>query len=123
LIADSIAVLVISWKTILGASLGNFNIFDICHAIASHSRSSSVANQTLSNDFIIFLNSFTTFFLSGDTSYVGSNQFSISTHNFFFERSTTCHIDAFTSKSFHKNFFIVLALAGDSTITKFFTIF
>ena len=34
-------------------------------------------------------------------------------------KSTTCPKLALTSKSFHKNHFIVLDLAGDSTITKF----
>gem|GEM_PF-2120482 len=74
----------------------------------------------VSASFTNFFNSFTTFFLSSLTSYVGVNLFSISIPRSFFGKSRICQNEAFTIKSFHKNFSIVFPLAGDSTITRFF---
>jgi hypothetical protein len=57
---------VISWNTILGVlSIGNQSSLATCRAIASHSRSSSVASHTLSALFAKLFNSFTVLFLSG----------------------------------------------------------
>gem|GEM_PF-1892038 len=113
--------MVISWNTILEVFLiSNHNSLATCRHIASHSRSSSVAIQTLSACLAYFFSSAIVFFLSGLTSYIGLKLFSTSTHNFFCGKSTTCQYDAFTSKSFQSIFFIVSDLAGDSTITRFF---
>ncbi len=119
--ASSIADFVISWKTILLTVFSSSHkALHRCHQIASHSRSSSVAIHTVWASFVIFLSSFTTFFLSSDISYVGVKLFSISIQRSFFGRSLICQNDAFTVKSFHKNFSIVFHFAGDSTMTKFF---
>ena len=68
-IADSRALLVISWKTIRLVVLGSsFNTSVKCQAIASPSRSSSVASQTVSACLTDFLSSVMTFFLSGSIS-------------------------------------------------------
>ncbi|MNY15569.1 hypothetical protein D3C86_1487900 [compost metagenome] len=68
-IAFKIAFLVISWKTILFLFSGfNFNSSAKCQAIASPSRSSSDASQTISAFFTEAFNSATNFFLSADTS-------------------------------------------------------
>jgi hypothetical protein len=57
---------VISWNTILGVlSIGNHNSLATCRAIASHSRSSSVASHTFSAFFANVFSSDTTFFFSG----------------------------------------------------------
>ena len=122
LIAFWIAVFVISWKVILGVFSGNFKVLIKCHAIASHSLSSSVAKYTLSCSFANFFNWFITFFFHFIITYSGEKLFLISIPNLLSGRSSTCQILATTSKSFHKYFWMVLAFAGDSTITKFFHI-
>ena len=115
---------VISWNTILGVlSIGNHNSLATCHAIASHSRSSSVASHTLSAFFAKILSSFTVLFFSGLIWYNGLKSCSISTHFQFLGNSTICPSEAFTSKSDHNIFVIVLDFAGDSTITRFLAIF
>jgi hypothetical protein len=119
-----IAFSVISWKTILGVlSIGSHNSFATCHAIASHSRSSSVASHTLSAFFAKVFSSFTVLFFSGFIWYNGLKSCAMSTHFQFFGNSTICPSEAFTSKSDHNIFVIVFDLAGDSTITRFFAIF
>lgn len=113
-----IADFVISRKTILGVvSTGSHNAWHKCRAIASHSRSSSVASHTLFIAFEAFLSAETTAFLSLLTSYVGSKSASLSIASFHFARSTTCHILATTSNHPPRYFLMVFAFAGDSTIT------
>jgi len=119
--AWSIASLVISWKTILAVLLiSSPNWFATCRPIASHSRSSSVAIQTLSAPLAKDFSSLTTLVLSGETMYLGANPFLISIPISFWGRSTTCPNDALTSNPSPRNFLIVADFAGDSTITKFF---
>src|SRR6185369_6352360 len=62
------------------------------------------------------------FFESGMISYSGSKLFWTSTPRPFDGRSLICPIEAFTMKSLPRYLLIVFALAGDSTITRFFTI-
>ena len=87
-----------------------------CHAIASPSRSGSVARYT----FFAFFASFFRDFIKSPFPlifiYSGSKSFSISTPIFDFGKSLICPIDATTFVLPPKNFFIVFALAGDSTI-------
>ena len=86
--ASSIADLVISWKTILFVfSSGSSNASFKCHDIASPSRSSSVASQTVSAFFVIFFSSLTTDFLSSGTMYLGVKLFLTSIPISFFSRS------------------------------------
>ena len=94
-----------------------------CHAIASPSRSSSEASQTISAFSTAFFNSLTTFTLSSVMLYFGSKLFSKSMLISFAERSLICPNEDITTKSLPKNFSIVFALAGDSTITRFFAIY
>jgi hypothetical protein len=103
--------------------MGSHNSFATCHAIASHSRSSSVASHTFSEFFAKLFNSDTTFFFSGFNWYNGLKSCAISTHFQFLGNSTICPKEAFTSKSDHKILVMVLDFAGDSTITRFFAIF
>src|SRR5438270_13392184 len=56
------------------------------------------------------------------TSYLGAKSFRVLTPNPFLGRSIIWPIEARTSKSRPKNFSIVFAFAGDSTITSFFAI-
>lgn len=68
-IALSIAVFVISWKTIRATFVASSpSAAQRCHPIASHSRSSSVAIQTFSAHFTSFFSSLTTLSLSSLTS-------------------------------------------------------
>ena len=120
LIADS----VISLNTILLALFSsNFNNLNKCQAIASPSRSSSLANHTVSDLSAKSLRFLTTVFLSFDTSYLGLKSPSTFTPKSFEGKSDICPKLEATLKSLPKNFSIVLAFAGDSTITKFFAIF
>ena len=78
--AFKIAVLVISWNTILLVLfLSNFNSSARCQEMASPSRSSSLANQTISALLAKVLNLETNAFLSAETSYLGLKPFSTST--------------------------------------------
>ena len=119
--ACCIASFVISWNTIRGVVFtSNHNACATCQPIASHSRSSSVANHTPSASFTCFLSSAITFLFSGVTSYVGSKSFLISIHIVLAGKSDTCPYDALTVTCFPKYPEIVLAFAGDSTITRWF---
>ena len=102
--------------------MSNFKVWKRCQAIASPSLSSSLANQTKSDFFTKDFNSDTIFFLSSVTIYLGLKLLSILTPNSFDGRSEICPKLEATLNSFPKNFSIVLALAGDSTITKFLDI-
>jgi len=63
LTASVIAFFVISWNAILFTVVGSsLSILHICHPIASHSRSSSVAIHTSSWDFASFLRLSAVFF-------------------------------------------------------------
>ena len=99
-----------------------------CQAIASPSRSGSLARYISSQSFTAPFSSATTFFLPSDISYVGVNVQPPAPSGTIFiaplslGRSRMCPIEEVTSKSFPKNFSMVLALAGDSTITRFLLI-
>ena len=81
-IASNIAVLVISLKTILLVlSALSPKVFERCQAIASPSRSSSLASQTVFIFFANDFNSLTTFFLSEETMYLGEKSPSTLTPN------------------------------------------
>ena len=125
LIAFSIADFVISWKTIrLVVSGFNFKTSQRCQAIASPSRSSSVASQTSSAAFTAFRSSLTTFFFPGSTSKVILYLLFVSIGRppalFFLAIWRMCPTLDITVKSLPRYFSIVFALAGLSTITKFF---
>src|SRR5258706_16374895 len=62
------------------------------------------------------------FFVSGMISYSGWKWFWTSTPRPFEGRSLMCPIEAITMKSLPRYLLIVFALAGDSTMTRFFTI-
>ena len=93
-----------------------------CHAMASPSRSSSLASQTISAFFARSFSFLTTLFLSFETIYLGVKSPSTSTPNSLVGKSAICPKLLSTLKSFPRNFSMVLAFAGDSTITKFFAI-
>ncbi len=103
--------------------LSSFNSSARCHAIASPSRSSSLASQTISAFLDSDFNSATSFFLSLLTIYLGVKSPSTSTPNSLDGRSAMCPKLEETLKSFPRNFSMVFAFAGDSTITKFFAIY
>ena len=103
--ALSIASRVISWKTILLVlSLSSPRVSLRCQAMASPSRSSSDASQTVFADFAACLSSETTFFLSAGIMYSGLNPCSMSTLSLLSCRSRMCPKLDLTSKSFPKNF-------------------
>ena len=116
-IAFCTAVFVISLNvTLVIFSLFSSNIFAKCHAIASPSRSGSVAIYTF---FAFFASVFSDFIKSPFPlifMYSGSKSCSMSTPSFDFGRSLMCPIDATTFVLPPRNFFIVFAFAGDSTI-------
>src|SRR5882672_11450570 len=62
------------------------------------------------------------FLVSGMISYSGSKLFWTSTPRPFEGRSLICPIEAITMKSLPRYLLIVFALAGDSTMTRFFAI-
>ena len=62
-----IASFVISWNTMRRTGTFGFKTWRRCHAMASPSRSSSVARKSSSDSFRSFLSSVTFFFLSGFT--------------------------------------------------------
>ena len=88
--AFSMADFVISWKTmrlVLSAGMAAASIR--CQEMASPSRSSSVASQTVSASFTIFLMSVISFFFSVKTSYCGEKCLEISMPRSFWGRSRT----------------------------------
>src|SRR5258706_1006463 len=98
----------------------SLNVSVRCHEMAYPSRSSSVASQTVFAFAEYFFSSAITFFLSSLTTYTGSKLFFRSIPMSAFARSRTCPYDDLTVKSFPRNFSMVLAFAGDSTMTRFF---
>ena len=123
-IAFFMAFLVISLKTILLVLVSsNFNVLKRCQAMASPSRSSSLASHTVLDFFTKSFKSLTIFFLSSLTIYFGLKSLSILTPSSLDGRSTIWPKQEETLKSLPKNLSIVLAFAGDSTITRFSSIF
>ena len=124
LIAFWTAFFVISLNvTLVILSFSSCKIVAKCHAIASPSRSGSVA-------IYIFFASFASFFRDFIKSpfplifiYSGSKSCSTSTPSFDLGKSLICPIDATTFVFPPKNFFMVFAFAGDSTITNLSAIF
>ena len=117
--AFMMASLVISWKTILRVfSFLSPSASKRCQEMASPSRSSSDASHTVAAEFAAFFNSETTFFLSDGITYSGAKSWSTSTLNLLSCKSLMWPKLDFTRYSFPRNFWIVLAFAGDSTITK-----
>ena len=75
---------VISLNTILLVlSASNFKVLNKCQAIASPSRSSSLASHTVLDFLTKSFKFFTIVFLSDETSYLGLKSFSISIPIFF----------------------------------------
>ena len=123
LVASLTASLVISLKVIRTKSCGSKSkISARCQAIASPSRSGSVAKNIRSAFFAWLLNLLRVSPLPLMVIYFGLKSFSISTPNWLLGRSLTCPIEASIIYFDPKNFLIVFALAGDSTITKVFAI-
>ena len=117
LIAFCTAPFVISLNvTLVILLLSSFNIVARCQAIASPSRSGSVARYTFFACFASFFKDFIKSPFPLIFIYSGSKSFSMLTPNFDFGRSLICPIDATTFVLPPRNFFIVLAFAGDSTI-------
>ncbi len=123
LMASFIASSVISWKTIRSAFFGStFSACIKCHAMASPSRSSSVARITPSALAVAFFRAVTRFCDFRGITYCGSKFFSTSTPSFPLGRSRTCPYEDSTLYSLPRNFDIVFALVGDSTITNFISV-
>src|SRR5205807_4953707 len=88
-----------------------------CQAMASPSRSGSVASSTRSAFLAAAFSSVTTFCLPLMTSYSGSNPCSMSTPILDLGRSMMWPTEAFTVYPDPRYFLIVFAFAGDSTTT------
>ena len=88
----------------------------MCQAIASPSRSGSVARKILSTFAARSFNFLIIFALPDMTTYSALKLSVTSTPNFFAGRSLMCPLDASTRNSFPKYRSIVRALDGDSTI-------
>src|ERR1700735_1882497 len=67
-------------------------------------------------------NSAISFFFPSITSYTGLKSLSTSTDRFFFGRSFTCPSEAFTTNCLPRYLPIVFSFAGDSTMTRLFSI-
>ena len=123
-IAFCTAVFVISLKvTLVILSPSISNIFAKCHAIASPSRSGSVARYTFFAALASFFNSFIKSPLPLIFMYSGSKLFYTFITSFDFGKSLICPIEAITLVFPPRNFFIVFAFAGDSTIINLSAIF
>ncbi len=93
-----------------------------CHAIASPSRSGSVARYTSPALLTALLSSLMMSPLPLIVRYFGANELSTSTPRVDLGRSRTWPTDAFTTKRGGRNFLIVCAFFGDSTMIRgFFT--
>ena len=113
------AFLVISWNTMRLVVAGfKPNTSAKCHEMASPSRSSSDANQTVSAAAASFFNLDTTSFFSALTVYWGKKPFSTSTPRVRSGKSRMWPKLETTRSSEPKYCSMVLALAGDSTITR-----
>ena len=115
------AFLVTSWNSILFASSGFIpRTEQMCQAMASPSRSGSVARYTLSLPLAAAFISCITSDLPLTLIYSGSKLFSISTAILLLGRSLMWPLEATTLYLLPKNFSIVEALEGDSTMIRFF---
>ena len=120
--AARMAGLVISWNTMRREFFGSsLSTSARCQAMASPSRSSSDASHTASAFLACARSSLTTRVLSAGISYSGSKVVRFTPKSFFLRSRMWPKLDS-TLKSFPRNFSMVLALAGDSTITRFFCI-
>src|SRR3954447_21153094 len=132
--ARLIASFVISWKTIRLTGTFGCSTSNRCQAIASPSRSSSVASRSSSASLRSFFSSLTFFFLSGSTTYSGRKSCSTSTptrdpFSFLYSAGMSAArsgrsrmwptLDS-TTKPSPRYPAIVFALAGDSTMTRRF---
>ena len=118
--ACRMAGLVISWNTMrLVCSGFRPSTSYKCHEIASPSRSSSEANQTVPAFLASAFSSFTSLVFSEGISYCGA-KFVVSMLNSFFLSHGCARNWIILCSLLPKIFSMVLALAGDSTITKFF---
>ena len=123
LIASCTAPFVISLNVTLHKLSGEIlSIYAKCHAIASPSRSGSVARYTVFAAFASFFKSFINPAFPLMFIYSGSKLFSVSIPNLDLGKSLICPIEAITFVLPPINFVIVLALAGDSTIINLFAI-
>ncbi len=117
--ARMMASLVISWKAMRRVrALSRPRVSQRCQEMASPSRSSSEASHMTLALLASLVSSATTFFLPSGITYSGVNPPSISMLSCFSCRSLICPSLAFTVKPSPRNLWIVLALVGDSTITK-----
>ena len=91
-----------------------------CQEMASPSRSGSVARYTVEAALDSFFSSFISSRLSLTGIYCGSKPCSISTPILLLGRSRRCPMDAVTLYPLPRYFSIVLAFAGDSTMTSSF---
>src|SRR5437762_8799248 len=113
------ASLVISWnrtrRTLPPPPLPSW--LATCHAMASPSRSGSVASSTRSDALAAFLISARVLAFSLMVTYSGVKPFSTSTPSLRCGRSRTCPTVAFTVYPEPRYFPMVFALVGDSTMT------
>src|SRR4030095_15386629 len=111
------ASLVISWNRTLwsGARVSSWSA--TCHAIASPSRSGSVARYTARASLAACFSSFRVLVFPLIVTYSGWNPLSTSTPSFRVGRSRTCPIVALTLKPRPRYLPMLLALVGDSTTT------
>ena len=116
-IASSMASLVISWNSTRWVGTVASIWSATCQAIASPSRSGSVARYTARAPRAAFLISLRVCVFPFIVTYSGRNPFSTSTPSFRVGRSRTWPMVAFTSNPRPRYLPIVLALVGDSTIT------
>ena len=124
LTASLTASLVISLKVILQIeSCGIPKMYAKCHAIASPSRSGSVARYTCFEFLASFFNEFIKLAFPRIFIYSGSKSCSVSIASLDLGKSLICPIDATTFVFPPRNFLIVFAFAGDSTIINLSVIF
>ena len=116
--ASRIASLVISWKRMRCVGALDLSWSATCQAIASPSRSGSVARKMVEAVFAAFLSSESVLVLPLMVTYLGSNPRSTSTPSSRVGRSRRCPTVARTSYPAPRYFPIVLALVGDSTMTR-----
>src|SRR5436190_5822936 len=115
--AAETASLVISWNSTRWTLPLPFSWDATCQAMASPSRSGSVASSTRSAALAAFLLSARVFAFSLIVTYLGAKLLSTSTPSSRFGRSRKCPTVALTVYPRPRYFAIVLALVGDSTMT------
>ena len=107
----------ISWNTMRCTGTFGFNCSNKCQEIASPSRSSSVARYSAVASFSAAFSSFTTVRPRSVSSYDGLKPFSTSTARPLLGRSAIWPTEGRTSNSGPRYWEMVLAFAGDSTMT------